>query len=202
MVRASFRQVLLTLGVVLSTTLSLPALAQGGHGGGGHFGGGHFGGGHAAGGFRQGHWGGGGAWRGGGWRGGGWRGGDWRGGWRGGWGDGWRGGWGEGWGWGGFGLGLGLGYGAWGWNDPLLYDPYPWGYAAYPAAPAVVVSQPVSPQDTTYLGNDASTGQGMAPAGPSQWFYCDSAKGYYPYVKQCPEPWHAVPSTPPGAVQP
>ncbi len=142
--------------------------------------------------------GGGGGWRGGGWRGGwgGWRGGD---GWRGGWGgDGWRGGWGEGWGWGGFGLGLGLGYGAWAWNDPLFYDPYPLGYPVYsaPVAPTVVVSQPLTAQDTTYVApqDDYSA--------PSEWFYCDSAKGYYPYVKDCPEPWRAVPSVPPGSVQP
>ncbi|NDU86125.1 MAG: hypothetical protein G3H99_05880, partial [Ferrovum sp.] len=94
----------------------------------------------------------------------------------------------------------GLGYGAWAWNDPLFYNPYPWGYAAY-APPTVVVSQPVSPQQTDYVG-PADQGGAEAPAGPQSWFYCESAKGYYPYVKSCSEPWHEVPSTPPGPIQP
>lgn len=168
-----------------------------GPGGGGHGGGrgGHFAG-------PGGHYAvpGGGGWR-GGW-GGGWRGG-WGDGWRGGWGDGWRGDWdgwrGWGWGWGGFGLGLGAG--------ALLaspyYDPYPWGgyyVPAYPTAAVVTTmpaSPPVSPQGTTYLGN----GSGSAPPQGNSWFYCDSAKAYYPYVKHCPEPWREVPATPPGPVQ-
>jgi hypothetical protein len=36
-----------------------------------------------------------------------------------------------------------------------------------------------------------------APA-PAVWYYCDSAKGYYPYVSQCPEGWKNVPATPPA----
>ena len=36
-----------------------------------------------------------------------------------------------------------------------------------------------------------------APA-PAVWYYCDSAKGYYPYVNQCPEGWRSVPATPPA----
>ena len=115
---------------------------------------------------------------------------------RGGWG-GYGGGWG--WGWGGIGLGLGLGaaYLA----NPYVYAPYydyPYAYPYGYAPPAVVIDNsgaPVSPQGTT-----------MAPPAPGQqasgsWFYCDSAKGYYPYVAQCPEPWRRVSATPPGAVQ-
>jgi hypothetical protein len=33
------------------------------------------------------------------------------------------------------------------------------------------------------------------PAGPAPqptWYYCDSAKGYYPYVQSCPGGWRAV----------
>jgi len=36
-----------------------------------------------------------------------------------------------------------------------------------------------------------------APA-PGNWYYCDSAKGYYPYVQQCPEGWRSVPASPPS----
>ena len=201
--------------VLVGIFLSVMTESSWARGGGGGHGGGGRGGGARAGGFHQGGWGGGGwrggGWRGGGWRGGGWRGGGWRdggwrggwrdGGWRGGWGDGWRGGWGEGWGFAGFGLGLGLGYGAWAWNDPLFYDPYPVGFPVYEAPPTVVVSAPVSPQETTYVG--PATQEDDPPAGGAHdWFYCESAKGYYPYVESCPEPWHAVPSTPNGPVQP
>lgn len=31
------------------------------------------------------------------------------------------------------------------------------------------------------------------------WYYCDSAHGYAPYVKSCPEPWRAVIATPNSA---
>lgn len=33
---------------------------------------------------------------------------------------------------------------------------------------------------------------------PAQlWYYCDSAKGYYPYVPSCLEAWRPVPAQPP-----
>ena len=35
-----------------------------------------------------------------------------------------------------------------------------------------------------------------APPPPQYWYYCDSARGYYPYVPACPSGWHAVPATP------
>ncbi len=30
------------------------------------------------------------------------------------------------------------------------------------------------------------------------WYYCRSADGYYPYVRQCPEGWQPVSPRPPG----
>jgi hypothetical protein len=33
------------------------------------------------------------------------------------------------------------------------------------------------------------------------WYYCDSAKAYYPYVQACAEGWRAVPATPPASGQ-
>ena len=39
----------------------------------------------------------------------------------------------------------------------------------------------------------------VAPAGPAPqptWYYCDSAKGYYPYVRSCASGWRAVPASP------
>ena len=104
------------------------------------------------------------------------------------------GGYGGGWGWGWGGIGLGLGLGAAYLANPYVYSPYygyPYGYAS-PATVVIDNSTPVSPQGTT-----------VAPSaqGSGSWFYCDSAKGYYPYVAQCPEPWRRVSGTPPGAVQ-
>ena len=35
------------------------------------------------------------------------------------------------------------------------------------------------------------------PAPPAQfWYYCEDAKGYYPYVPTCPGGWQQVPATP------
>lgn len=40
---------------------------------------------------------------------------------------------------------------------------------------------------------------GPALRGPStgNWFYCESARAYYPYVTECREGWRSVPATPP-----
>jgi hypothetical protein len=35
-------------------------------------------------------------------------------------------------------------------------------------------------------------------AAPGTWYYCDSAKAYYPYVSECKEGWRSVPATPPA----
>lgn len=41
-------------------------------------------------------------------------------------------------------------------------------------------------------------GAGSPPSQmPGTWYYCESAKGYYPYVSQCPEGWKSVPAAPP-----
>jgi len=34
------------------------------------------------------------------------------------------------------------------------------------------------------------------PPAPQNWYYCESARGYYPYVPECPSGWRAVPATP------
>ncbi|MGB5079889.1 MAG: DUF6515 family protein [Burkholderiales bacterium] len=46
--------------------------------------------------------------------------------------------------------------------------------------------------------------QGAAPGAEPQssvgtWYYCDSAKAYYPYVAECKEGWRTVPAAPPQA---
>jgi hypothetical protein len=46
-----------------------------------------------------------------------------------------------------------------------------------------------------------------APAPQPTWYYCDSAKGYYPYVRSCASGWRAVAAneqerSPPPATSP
>jgi hypothetical protein len=40
------------------------------------------------------------------------------------------------------------------------------------------------------------------PPTPQYWYYCESAKGYYPYVPECPSGWRVVPATPGTAPTP
>jgi hypothetical protein len=82
-------------------------------------------------------------------------------------------------------------------ND-VYYEQAPGGYAvvtppsgvADASAPAPMA--PPSPQ---------AGAPGAAPQASASgtWFYCDSAKAYYPYVSECKEGWRAVPATPPLA---
>lgn len=62
-----------------------------------------------------------------------------------------------------------------------------WGYPPpYYGPPQVVVVPP--PQPTVYI----EQAQPAAPASQQYWHYCQSAKGYYPYVRECPEAWQKV----------
>jgi hypothetical protein len=74
-----------------------------------------------------------------------------------------------------------------------------------------VVTQPVSgawilppTAATTFIEREVEVVDAPAAppgaAAPQQWWYwCNSARGYYPYVNSCPEPWQRVePQTPAG----
>jgi hypothetical protein len=95
----------------------------------------------------------------------------------GGWGGGWHrhgsiwwgGGWGVGWGWGPY------------------WDPWLWGWD-YPY---------YAPSYPSYVAPDAGADP-SAPPPPAYWYYCPAAKAYYPYVRQCPEPWVPVAPRPSG----
>ena len=81
------------------------------------------------------------------------------------------------------GIGVGVGY-------PYWASPF-WGPWYYP--PPVYYSPPMivsPPAPVTYV-EQANTS--------NWWYYCETAKGYYPYVKECPAGWQRVPPTPPGA---
>lgn len=69
---------------------------------------------------------------------------------------------------------------------PFYYPPaYYYGPPVVYAPPPVVYSQP----QVTYT----------QPA-TQYWYYCDAARGYYPYVNSCPGGWRQVQpaSTPPA----
>jgi hypothetical protein len=82
------------------------------------------------------------------------------------------------------------------WGAPYPYGPYApyyypyWYWPPYSAywPPTVVVQEP-----PVYI-------QQPVPAPPSPpeayWYYCPSARAYYPSVAQCPEPWVKVPPRP------
>jgi len=70
--------------------------------------------------------------------------------------------------------------------------------------------QPVYPYPNPYeppvavVVPQAAAGPATPPPAPQNWYYCESARGYYPYVPTCPSGWRAVPATPgaPPAEQP
>jgi hypothetical protein len=82
-------------------------------------------------------------------------------------------------------ISLGFHFGA-----PYYWHPWP-SYYYYPApvyvAPSVVQ---VSPPVYVERQDSPTTDQ------QGWWYYCNSAKGYYPYVKECPGGWQKVPPAP------
>jgi hypothetical protein len=69
------------------------------------------------------------------------------------------------------------------WGPRYYY--YDYGPPAYYYSPPVVVA-PASPPVYVERGDDD------AAAKPTWWYWCPSAKGYYPYVKECPGGWQRV----------
>ena len=77
---------------------------------------------------------------------------------------------------------------------PYPYWWYPPPYYAYPTyvypPPTVVVEQP-----PVYIEQPLAAP--AAPAAPTAyWYYCQSAKAYYPTAPSCPEEWVKVPERP------
>ena len=75
------------------------------------------------------------------------------------------------------------------WGPGPFWGPYPYYY--YPAPvyyPSVVVQQ----QPTQYVERNDQ------PLQSGYWYYCEPSRAYYPYVKECPSAWKAVPPAPPA----
>ena len=87
-----------------------------------------------------------------------------------------------------------------GWWGPGYWGPGYWGPGygygyGYGYAPPVVV---VPSEPRVYVEQNAPA----ATEGQQQWWYwCPSAKGYYPYVSACSEGWQRVAPQPPQAPQ-
>lgn len=62
------------------------------------------------------------------------------------------------------------------------WDPY-WYPAYYPPYPSYAAPVAVESQPQTFIQ--------QSPA-QSYWYYCEDAKAYYPYVRECPAGWLTV----------
>lgn len=74
----------------------------------------------------------------------------------------------------------------------LMINPFwgPWYYPPayyYPPYAPIVVEQPAPP---IYIEQPVPAETSQPQAG--YWHFCESAKGYYPYVRECPEGWLKV----------
>lgn len=83
-------------------------------------------------------------------------------------------------------------WGPW-WGPAPIYYPQP-VVVVRPETPPVYVEQ----ADTSEAPPPSKpAAAALAPAPAQQyWYYCASVKGYYPYVKECPEGWQKVLPTP------
>jgi hypothetical protein len=79
-------------------------------------------------------------------------------------------------------FGVFIGPGWWGYPYPY-YPYYPYPYYPYPYP-----YYGTPPQQENY--------EFVQPESPSYWYFCQNPKGYYPYVKQCPNGWMRVVPTP------
>ena len=71
--------------------------------------------------------------------------------------------------------------GWWGPPYPFWYGP---SYFVVAAAPVVVTPPPVVESPPVFVEPEPAQ---------SYWYYCQSARAYYPNVQSCPEAWVKVP---------
>lgn len=90
----------------------------------------------------------------------------------------------------------------WWWVLAGTWYLYPGPVYPYPRDRPVVILEDASPP--TVVVQQGSSGASAPPAPPPpsaqstpSWYYCESPKGYYPYVSSCPGGWKTVPATPP-----
>jgi hypothetical protein len=82
-------------------------------------------------------------------------------------------------------------------ND-IYYAAAPGGYAvAAPPAETTYTEAPAAPPAPSVPQAPQAAPPASPSAQPGMWYYCDSAKAYYPYVSECKEAWRPVPANPP-----
>ena len=73
-------------------------------------------------------------------------------------------------------------------------------YVAQPSGGYAVAEPPMAAAAPAPAAQASAPQPGVAPqSAPGTWYYCESAKAYYPYVAECKEGWKPVPATPPPA---
>lgn len=79
-------------------------------------------------------------------------------------------------------------------ND-VYYTGAPGNYVVAAPPATVMAEMPDQPPPAQAPAPDTTA----APVrGAGNWYYCDSAEAYYPYVSSCREGWRTVPATPPS----
>lgn len=73
---------------------------------------------------------------------------------------------------------------------PYYRDPF---YYPYYYSPPTIITVPVTPP--FYIQQPPPASQ---PYPSGYWYYCHNPKGYYPYVKECPNGWQQVDPIPPS----
>jgi hypothetical protein len=102
-----------------------------------------------------------------------------------------------------------VGAGPFWWGPAFVARPFWYGYPYYPGFyypplygyPPAIYGPPavVQPSPPAYVQQEVPAG----PPPPYYWYYCQDARAYYPYVKECPRGWLKVrapsgPSSGPG----
>ncbi len=74
------------------------------------------------------------------------------------------------------------------------WGPYwgPYWYPPYYYPPAVVYPGPIVTEPQSFIQQQAPMEAMPAAPAPSYWYFCESAKAYYPYVQECPGGWLQV----------
>lgn len=93
-------------------------------------------------------------------------------------------------------VGVGVYFGPGAYYSPYYYPPPVY----YPQAPVIIQQQAPVYVEQIPAAPPAPVAQPMQPAQQlsNDWFYCASSKTYYPYTKDCPEPWQRVSPVPPS----
>ena len=83
--------------------------------------------------------------------------------------------------------------------NSVYYTPVRGGYAVAEPPPDATASavQPAPPAPPPAQAGPPAGSSAPAPTGT--WYYCESARAYYPYVAECREGWRPVPAAPPPA---